>query len=214
MPSFGEWLRDERTRLEMTLQDIVDNGADCTVSYLSNLERNYPLGKDGSPPKPSRRIAVSVARALGVEEQDALRAAGLDSTGVIDTVDSDTRDKMVAFGRRLSDALYAARKQQKDLAAALGVSETIVSKWIAGEKSPMFGKIDEIARFVDCQVGWLYGDDNARGPGHDTIATSRSHQDPLIKLFLSEVEKINRRMDLLDPSSGGRLNRQLATSAL
>lgn len=157
-----------------------------------------------------RETIPLLAKAVGIDAAEAYERAGY--SDVSDGPDPDTQRKMIAFGNRLSEALYTVRKQQKDLAVALGVSETIVGKWISGDKSPMFGKIDDIARFVDCQVGWLYGDDHARGPGEDTVFTALGVEDD--SRLSSRLQLIETKIDqLMDFSSGGRLNHRMMAMA-
>jgi len=200
----------QRVRLSITVNNKPMSVAEAVSR--AGMSRMHWYDIENGETGIKRETAPKIARALNVDEADVLQHAGF--APFVPSEDPQVKEKMAAFGRRLRQALSESNKSNKELAEYLGVSSAIVGEWISGNKSPMFAKIDEIARFVDCQVGWLYGDDNARGPGHDTVARAQSNQDPLIKLFLSEFEKINRRMDVLDPTSGGRLNRQLATSAL
>lgn len=53
------------------------------------------------------------------------------------------------FAQNLRDWLYKRDISQRELAAKLGVSPTIVSAWCRGEKSPRMTKVDAICKILN-----------------------------------------------------------------
>lgn len=55
-------------------------------------------------------------------------------------------------------------KEQKDLAAALGVRESRVSKWKTVKGGPRIEEVAAIARALEVRLGWLVDDDAPDDP--------------------------------------------------
>ncbi len=72
---FGAWLRRERTRAGLRLRDVAEV-ANIGISYVSLLEREGEK-PDGKQTLPSRQAVIGIARALGVDPDEALLRAGL-----------------------------------------------------------------------------------------------------------------------------------------
>lgn len=72
---FGEWLREQRSRADLTLKQLA---ARCGVSfsYISALERQQPHSLTGKDIQPKLATVDRLARALGVPIDEARLAAG------------------------------------------------------------------------------------------------------------------------------------------
>ncbi len=64
---------------------------------------------------------------------------------------------MENIGRVIRRRLAELRMSPAELAARLGVSKATVSYWINGEKRPNFGRLNDIAKALDCSVDVLLG---------------------------------------------------------
>lgn len=67
-------------------------------------------------------------------------------------------DKML-LGRRMKAKLKDMRKTQSWLAEQLGLSNPAVTKWIQGKADPTLSNLREMARLLNCTVGYLSGDE-------------------------------------------------------
>ena len=78
--TFGQWLREKRKAVNLSQGKLADRatsfGVNVTPSYISNLERDYYLTRDGKPSKPSESVVSALAYALSVDESEARLAAG------------------------------------------------------------------------------------------------------------------------------------------
>lgn len=72
--TFGEWLKGERERKNLTQSELARR-AGVKPQYIWNLENAVPT-KSGTDPKPSPDVCTRIARALGVHYLESLRAAG------------------------------------------------------------------------------------------------------------------------------------------
>jgi transcriptional regulator with XRE-family HTH domain len=73
--TFGKWLADNRERSRKT-QGEVAKQAGVSVSYVSGLEREEPVTRDGRPRQPRRDKVEALAKAVGGDVNEALRIAG------------------------------------------------------------------------------------------------------------------------------------------
>lgn len=72
---FGEWLRLARKTARLT-QGEVAKRAGISTSYVSTLERNAGHPITEAEPQPKLEVVDSIARAVGVEIDEARLAAG------------------------------------------------------------------------------------------------------------------------------------------
>lgn len=73
--TFGQWLRLKREEKGLTQMDIARR-AGVSMSYISTIERGERHRITGAPSAPSRDIVINIAKALGVDEAEALTRAG------------------------------------------------------------------------------------------------------------------------------------------
>lgn len=59
------------------------------------------------------------------------------------------------FGRRLNEVLSLQHMSQKDLAKAIGTTETSVSRYISGERIPKITTAAKIADILNVSLDWL-----------------------------------------------------------
>lgn len=80
--TFGDWLRIRRKATGLS-QEALAKAADnvCTGSYISNLERNADVGKNGQPNRPSEEVVEKLAQALRVPLNEARDMAGYAPVG-------------------------------------------------------------------------------------------------------------------------------------
>lgn len=149
---FGQWV-GEQVRLTGKTQKEVAVFAGITEVQLSRIVN----GNSGT----KRETIPGLAEALGVDVDEAYERAGY-SPDMNEGPEAEERRRV--FGSRLDLALKMAAKSQREFAQTVGVSESIVTQWISGRKSPGFARVWEIASVLDCSTDWLYGDDTARAP--------------------------------------------------
>lgn len=63
------------------------------------------------------------------------------------------------LGDRIARARRHARLEQVDLAATMGVSRQMVSKWERDEREPKPSQVERIAEATRVSYGWLVGAD-------------------------------------------------------
>ena len=99
--TFGDWLKKQRRAKGLT-QEGLAAAADnvCTGAYISNLERNADIGKDGTPNRPSEEIVEKLARALGVPPNEARLVAGYAPLGKEKLM---TEEQLIEYFRGLSE---------------------------------------------------------------------------------------------------------------
>lgn len=68
-----------------------------------------------------------------------------------------TAKKETLFGIRVKNRLRDMDKTQTWLAERLCLSNNAVSKWMKGESEPKYSNLKEIAKNLDCSVGYLVG---------------------------------------------------------
>lgn len=73
--TFGQWVRLKREEKGLT-QMHVARRAGVSMSYISTIERGERHRITGAPSAPSRDIVINIAKALGVDEAEALTRAG------------------------------------------------------------------------------------------------------------------------------------------
>lgn len=73
--SFGKWLVQARERAGLTQRELAQR-AGISTTYVSGLEREEPSARDGSPRRPRVEKIDALARALGIQRDEARLAAG------------------------------------------------------------------------------------------------------------------------------------------
>ncbi len=80
--TFGNWLKAQRTARGLTQEGLAQAAENvCTGAYISNLERNADIGKDGMPNRPSEEIVEKLALALSIPVNVARLNAGYAAKG-------------------------------------------------------------------------------------------------------------------------------------
>ena len=64
------------------------------------------------------------------------------------------------ISERLNKLMEMNNLTQRELAEALGVSQTAVFSWCSGQKTPRMDKVDKIAEFFNVKRSYLLGLDN------------------------------------------------------
>jgi transcriptional regulator with XRE-family HTH domain len=97
------------------------------------------------------------------------------------------------LGRRIRDARKSHRMTQGKLAAHLGVSQGLVSRWEKGEQMPQPQAIAQLAALAGAPVGeFHYGPGAASSRDAGTALTGTSTQSPL------PGTKVKRVTDIID----------------
>lgn len=73
--SYGEYLRQKRNEARLTQEQLAKR-AGISANYVSALERDEPNARDGSPRRPRIEKVERIAKALSVDPNEALDAAG------------------------------------------------------------------------------------------------------------------------------------------
>lgn len=77
-------------------------------------------------------------------------------------------DNKKIIGKRINSALAAANKKQKELAAALGVTDNTISYFVSGKRTPNTEQIIKIARFLNVSADYLLGLSDVQSTDIDT----------------------------------------------
>lgn len=64
-------------------------------------------------------------------------------------------DNRKVIGQRINSALVAANKKQKELAAALGVTDNTISYFVSGKRTPNTEQLIKIAEFLNVSADYL-----------------------------------------------------------
>lgn len=73
--TFGQWLSEKRNEARLTQEQLAKR-AGISANYVSALERDEPNARDGSPRRPRIEKVERIAKALSVDPNEALDAAG------------------------------------------------------------------------------------------------------------------------------------------
>ncbi len=79
-------------------------------------------------------------------------------------------DNKKVIGQRINSALAAANKKQKELAAALGVTDNTISYFASGKRTPNTEQIIKIAEFLNVSADYLLGLSDVQSTDIDTQA--------------------------------------------
>ena len=105
--SFGDWLRETRTRKGIGVRELAALvEGECSASYISYLERNVYVSKNGKPTRPSESIVSALAGALEVPINEARLAAGYSAVTTGISIDELMRD----FASLFAGYLHLSRK--------------------------------------------------------------------------------------------------------
>lgn len=76
------------------------------------------------------------------------------------------------FSQRLREARKRKSITQTQLAEAVGVSHSAPGQWERGVKEPTLSNLHNVAKVLDCSVGWLLGSGSSIKPqSRDAILT-------------------------------------------
>ena len=70
----------------------------------------------------------------------------------------------VLIGQRVHHVLWRRKLQQRELAAALGITQSTLSRRLRGESAWFAGDLVAVADALDVSVGWLFGEDGSVRP--------------------------------------------------
>ena len=90
------------------------------------------------------------------------------------------------LGERLTEQRLLRKLSQKDVAAAVGVSVSVISNYEHGERTPSVETLMSLAGLYRCSVDYLLGIEKSRGVGIDTSMLSEK-QVVLLQEFLSSL---------------------------
>lgn len=94
------------------------------------------------------------------------------------------------LGQRIADARRSKRWKQKELAAAVHVEPTTVSRWETGRHAPDLDVLEAIARVTDKPISFFL-DDSSLGPGDDGQAQQRTLLDHLDRQHEEVLSRLN-----------------------
>jgi transcriptional regulator with XRE-family HTH domain len=98
--NFATWLREKRKASGLTQKELAKAAGDIiTDAYISNLETQKDIGKQGAPTRPSLPVVDALAKALRVPVSEARKAAGYDPGA---TGSSADEQNLLAYYRELS----------------------------------------------------------------------------------------------------------------
>lgn len=63
----------------------------------------------------------------------------------------DEKSYSLITSRNLRRLIFEKQVEQKDVAKALGVSQSIVSSWVNGTRTPKMKNIDALCRYFNCK---------------------------------------------------------------
>lgn len=63
----------------------------------------------------------------------------------------DEKNYSLITSRNLRRLIFEKQVEQKDVAKALGVSQSIVSGWVNGTRTPKMKNIDALCRYFNCK---------------------------------------------------------------
>lgn len=69
-----------------------------------------------------------------------------------------TIDKLNILRIRVKNRLADLQQTQTWLAEQMGLSNNAISKWLKGDSDPKFSNLAQLARHLQCSVGYLVGD--------------------------------------------------------
>ena len=68
------------------------------------------------------------------------------------------------IGQRVHHVLWRRKIQQRELAEALGITQSTLSRRLRGESAWFAGDLVALADRLDVSVGWLFGEEDAVRP--------------------------------------------------
>ncbi len=71
--------------------------------------------------------------------------------------------KKTEISARISEAVARSGRKAKDIAAALGISEVTMSKYVNGVSTPKNDYLIDLAQELNVSVSWLLGGDDDSG---------------------------------------------------
>lgn len=80
---------------------------------------------------------------------------------------------MSDLGERLKQALQASRKTQEQLADAVSASQSAVSQWLSGRRTPTRANVNSAALFLDVDAAWL---ESGEGTGPEVSAQREEYE--------------------------------------
>lgn len=93
------------------------------------------------------------------------------------------------LGERLTEQRLLRKLSQKDVAASVGVSVSVISNYERGERTPSVETLMALAALYRCSVDYLLGLEKTGGIGIDTSMLS-DKQMVLLQEFLSSINKL------------------------
>ena len=90
------------------------------------------------------------------------------------------------LGERLTEQRLLRKMSQKDVAAAVGVSVSVISNYEHGERTPSVETLMSLAGLYRCSVDYLLGIDKGNSVGIDTSMLNEK-QVVLLQEFLSSL---------------------------
>jgi transcriptional regulator with XRE-family HTH domain len=70
----------------------------------------------------------------------------------------------VLIGQRVHHVLWRRKLQQRELASALGITQSTLSRRLRGESAWFAGDLVAVADALGVSVGWLFGEDETVRP--------------------------------------------------
>lgn len=113
-------------------------------------------------------------------------------------------DNKKVIGQRINSALAAANKKQKELAAALGVTDNTISYFVSGKRTPNTEQIIKIAEFLNVSADYLLGLSDVQSTDIDTqaickkIGCSEEVVSSLISLYQELAFDNNAMVELIN----------------
>ena len=89
------------------------------------------------------------------------------------------KEYSIITSRNLRRLIYEKQVEQKDVAKALGVSQSIVSSWVNGTRTPKMKNIDALCRYFNCKRS-----DIMEPPGRKDRTEITDEQAELIQLTM------------------------------
>jgi transcriptional regulator with XRE-family HTH domain len=117
--TFGKWLLERRREKGLTQGELARR-ANISTSYVSTLERSEPHSITNTSPQPTAEVVESIAKALGVETDEARLAAGYAArNGSSTNIDISDDVRLILLGKDISPEDREEYERAVSLAVAM-----------------------------------------------------------------------------------------------
>jgi len=155
--TFGRWLHNKRREAFMSMDDLSDKSG-CSKNYISVIEREIPSSRTGRPPRPSRDVAIALAKGVGGDVEYALELCGY--VGLTAYPQKSPIDPVYrTIGIKLRKLREDRGLMQKHIAKKLDVSPEAMTKYENGQIAIPVDKLRVLAKFYKLPLDYFVEDD-------------------------------------------------------